>query len=132
MAAGAESVVGEFIARITGGDLDGALALCTDDLEYDNVPMPTLHGVESARGFLAGMLRQGGSGAVRTSWTVHRQVATDDTVFNERTDEFWFGDTHVALPVAGVFVLRDGKIALWRDYFDLRTFEQQLAGEAAG
>ncbi len=124
----AEATVAQFIDRITGGDLEGALALCTDDLEYDNVPMPTLHGVEAARGFLAGMLGEG----VRTSWTVHRQVAAEDTVLNERTDEFWFGDTHVALPVAGVFVLRDGKIALWRDYFDLRTFEQQMAGEAAG
>lgn len=121
----AAQVVDQFIERITGGDLDGALALCTDDLEYDNVPMPTLHGVAAAREFLAGMLGEG----VRTAWTVHRQVADGDTVLNERTDEFWFGDTHIALPVAGVFVLRDGKIALWRDYFDLRTFEQQMAGE---
>jgi limonene-1,2-epoxide hydrolase len=29
-----------------------------------------------------------------------------------------------------VFELRDGLIALWRDFFDLRTFEQQMAGEA--
>ncbi len=118
--------VDEFIRRITSDDLEGALDLCSDDLEYDNVPMPTLHGTEAARGFLAGMVGEG----VRTAWTVHRQVATEDTVFNERTDEFWFGDTHVALPVAGVFVVRDGRIALWRDYFDLRTFEQQMAGGA--
>jgi limonene-1,2-epoxide hydrolase len=121
-----EEIVDRFIATITGGDLEGALALCTDDLEYDNVPMPTLHGIEAARGFLAGMLGEG----VRTEWTVHRQVAAGDTVLNERTDEFWFGDVHIALPVAGVFVVRDGKIALWRDYFDLRTFETQMAGEA--
>ena len=117
-----EELVDRFIALLTGGDLDGALALCTDDLEYDNVPMPTLNGVEAARGFLAGMLGEG----VRTQWTVHRQVAAGDTVLNERTDEFWFGDTHIALPVAGVFEVRDGKIALWRDYFDLRTFETQM------
>jgi len=122
----AEEIVDRFIALVTGGDLDGALALCTDDLEYDNVPMPTLHGVDAARGFLAGMLGEG----VRTQWTVHRQVASGDTVLNERTDEFWFGDVHIALPVAGVFEVRDGKIALWRDYFDLRTFETQMAGEA--
>jgi limonene-1,2-epoxide hydrolase len=123
----AEEIVDRFIALVTGGDLDGALALCTDDLEYDNVPMPTLHGVDAARGFLAGMLGEG----VRTQWTVHRQVAAGDTVLNERTDEFWFGDTHIALPVAGVFVVRDGKLALWRDYFDLRTFETQMAGSDA-
>jgi len=118
--------VDEFIRRITSGDLHGALDLCTDDLEYDNVPMPTLSGKDAALGFLSGMLTEG----VRTAWTVHRQVAGGDVVMNERTDEFWFGDTHIALPVAGVFELRDGLIALWRDFFDLRSFEQQMAGEA--
>lgn len=119
----AEEIVTEFIRRITGGDLDGALALCTDDLEYDNVPMPTLHGLDAARSFLEPMLAAG-----RTAWTVHRQVAAGDTVLNERTDEFWFGDVHIALPVAGVFEVRDEKIRLWRDYFDLRDFEQQMSG----
>ena len=33
----------------------------------------------------------------------------------------------IALPVAGVFELRDGKIAAWRDYFDLQTFMTQSA-----
>ena len=120
------ATVDEFIRTITNGDLDGALELCTDDLEYDNVPMPTLHGKEAAAAFLRPMLGEG----VRVAWTVHRQVAEGDVVLNERTDEFWFGDIHIALPVAGIFELRDGKIALWRDYFDLRTFEQQMAGEA--
>jgi limonene-1,2-epoxide hydrolase len=32
------------------------------------------------------------------------------------------------LPVAGVFEVRDGKIAAWRDYFDLATFTKQLGG----
>jgi len=123
----ADDTVTEFIRRITGGELEGALELCTDDLEYDNVPMPTCYGKEAARGFLGPMLGEG----VRTQWTVHRQVANGELVLNERTDEFWFGETHVALPVAGIFELREGRIALWRDYFDLRTFEQQMSGEAA-
>jgi limonene-1,2-epoxide hydrolase len=42
-------------------------------------------------------------------------------VVTERTDRFRFKDRWVDLPVAGVFELRDGKIALWRDYFDLQT-----------
>ena len=32
------------------------------------------------------------------------------------------------LPVAGVFELRDGKIVLWRDYFDLETIMKQMSG----
>ena len=45
----------------------------------------------------------------------------------ERT-EVWHHSTgeRVSLPVMAVFKFRDGKIALWRDYWDMKTlFEQQ-------
>ncbi|WP_367120236.1 limonene-1,2-epoxide hydrolase family protein [Phenylobacterium sp.] len=32
------------------------------------------------------------------------------------------------MPCCGVFHLRDGKIALWKDYFDLQTYTRALAG----
>jgi limonene-1,2-epoxide hydrolase len=32
----------------------------------------------------------------------------------------------VDLPVVGVFEMANGKIQLWRDYFDLNTYMQQL------
>ena len=59
---------------------------------------------------------------------IHHQVAQGDAVMNERNDRFLVGDRWIELPVAGLFVLRDGKIALWRDYFDLGTFERAMAG----
>ncbi len=37
------------------------------------------------------------------------------------------GDKNLALPVMGVFEIQDGKIAAWRDYFDLATLNQQMA-----
>jgi len=60
-------------------------------------------------------------------WVIHHQVAQGATVMNERTDRFKMGDRWVELPVAGLFVLRDDKIALWRDYFDLGTFQRAMA-----
>jgi limonene-1,2-epoxide hydrolase len=44
---------------------------------------------------------------------------------NERVDVFEMGGKHVEVPVAGVFEIRGGKIAAWRDYFDLATFTKQ-------
>jgi limonene-1,2-epoxide hydrolase len=125
----AEQIVDEFIRLILQKDLDGALALCTDDLEYDNVPMEALHGRDAARAFLSALVTDD----VEIDWVVHRQVASATTVLNERTDSFVFGGgaIRIDLPVAGVFEVRDGRIALWRDYFDLRTFEQQMAGGAS-
>ena len=35
----------------------------------------------------------------------------------ERTDVLRFGRVRVAFWVCGTFELRDGKIAVWRDYF---------------
>jgi len=45
---------------------------------------------------------------------------------NERVDRFKIGDKLVAIPVTGVFEVRAGKIAAWRDYFDLATWQNQL------
>jgi limonene-1,2-epoxide hydrolase len=46
-------------------------------------------------------------------------VATDgDTVVTERTDALRFGRVEQRFWVCGRFEVRDGKIAVWRDYFD--------------
>ena len=52
-------------------------------------------------------------------------------VLTERIDAFEFGDKGVALPVMGTFEIEGGKIARWRDYFDLREFENQMAALSA-
>jgi len=48
-----------------------------------------------------------------------------DVVLTERV-RFVVGGKEIALPVAGVFEVRDGKIAAWRDYFDMASYQQQL------
>jgi limonene-1,2-epoxide hydrolase len=118
-----DETVTEFIRRIEAKDVDGALALCADDLEYDNVPMPTANGKEATRAFLGPFIE----GATAIEWIVHRQTAAGDVVMNERTDRFRLGDRWLEIAVAGVWELRYGKIALWRDYFDLGQFNEQLA-----
>jgi limonene-1,2-epoxide hydrolase len=119
-----EETVNEFIARVCRFDLDSALELVTDDVEYDNVPMGKVFGPDGIRSIL-GMMSEG---LAEVEWVVHRQVANGSTVMNERTDRFRGGDTWIELPVAGLFeVNQDGRITLWRDYFDAATFNDQLA-----
>ena len=50
---------------------------------------------------------------------VHHQVASGDTVMNERTDSITLNGKRVTLPICGVFEIRDGRIKEWREYFDL-------------
>jgi limonene-1,2-epoxide hydrolase len=122
----AEEIVNEFIARVVAKDLDGACGLVADDLEYDNVPMGKNHGPDGLKAFLGVM-----AGNVdEVEFVVHRQAAQGDIVLNERTDRFRIGERWIDLPVAGVFELRDGKIVLWRDYFDMGPVNELLAALA--
>ena len=53
---------------------------------------------------------------------VHRQVSDGNLVMNERTDVMRRKDGEpISLPVTGVFEVEDGKIAAWRDNFDMAT-----------
>ena len=55
-----------------------------------------------------------------------RNIASDGpVVLTERVDIFKFPDKSIELPVMGTFEVRDGKIAAWRDYFDVHQFTSQ-------
>ncbi|NNE74475.1 MAG: SnoaL-like domain-containing protein [Acidimicrobiales bacterium] len=118
----AEAVVNSFLAAIIAKDLDRAIALLAPDCEYDNVPMGVVRGPQAVADILGPML----AGCTEVDWPVHRQVARDTLVFNERTDRFLMPHGWVELPVAGLFEVVDGKITLWRDYFDEATYRRQL------
>jgi limonene-1,2-epoxide hydrolase len=124
-----EEVVDEFIRRITSNDLDAAVALVTADVEYDNVPFAKVIGPEAMKAFLAQM----GTGVDEIEFIVHHQVAQGNVVMNARNDRFRIGEKWLDLPVAGVFEIDDnGLIKLWRDYFDMATYTDQLTAILGG
>ena len=123
-----DAFVRHFIQLLEQKDLDGACALIADDCEYDNVPMRKVFGPEGVRDTLAPFV----ASCSEIDWVIHRQTSSGDTnngtVFNERTDRFKMGDRWVEIPLVGVFEVRNEKITLWRDYFDLAMFQKSLAG----
>lgn len=116
-------IVRAFLDAAEKRDYDTALGLVTDDIEYHNIPMPPVYGPQGVKETLELLL----SACDGFEVVVHREVASGDTVMNERTDRFLHNGRWADLPVAGVFVVRDGRIALWHDYFDLDTIMKQLA-----
>lgn len=123
-----EAVVNAFIAAVERRDLDGAIALLAEDVRYENVPIAPSVGRAAARATLEMVLLS----AREVEWRVDRQVVSGQVVINERVDRFRFEGGWLELPVAGFFeVGDDGLIALWRDYFDMATYMNQL-GELTG
>jgi limonene-1,2-epoxide hydrolase len=103
-------------------DLDAVCALVTDDIEYDNVPIGKVFGPDGVRSVLSGGVT---AAASQVEWVVHRQVENGDTVMNERTDRFLVDGRWIEIPIAAVFEVRDSRVALWRDYFDLESYRRQ-------
>ena len=116
------------MARVVRMDLDGACELVSDDVEYDNVPMGKVvrPGRDQERARPDGRHARRG----RLGRSTARSPA-DSLVLNERTDRFGMNGKWMELPVAGVFEVHDDRITLWRDYFDMTTFTNQLT-ELAG
>ena len=121
----ADEVVTKFMGSFADKDLDTILSFVSDDVFYDNVPIGDMTGKAAMRAFLAPMV--GGNGPVE--FEIHRQAATGNVVFNERTDKMVMKGKDIAIAVTGVFeVNEDGLITFWRDYFDNGMFMQQLRG----
>ena len=60
---------------------------------------------------------------------IHRIAADGAAVLTERTDALILGPLRLQFWVCGVFEVHDGRITLWRDYFD---FFDMLKGTVRG
>lgn len=124
MTQSADELVTEFCALWSQPDPERILSYFTEDAVYHNIPMPAAEGRHAIRELLTTMF----DGFDGIDFTVHRQFGQGDVVMNERTDVMRRSNGgRLELPVMGVFEVRDGKIAAWRDYFDLATVTAGLA-----
>ena len=125
MSADPASVVTAFLAEFDIPNPDPARLAdyFADDAVYHNIPLQPIAGRAAIAAFLANMGPFQPAG-----FEVTRQLAAGDVVMNERVDHFTASGRTFDLPVMGIFELRDGKIAAWRDYFDLAMFQKALAG----
>lgn len=108
-------------------DYDAALPLFTDDCVYENMPMGAVTGPAGVRAVLEPFFAP----TIENQFIILRTAVNGTTVFVERLDRHRLATGWVELPVTGVFEIRDGKIALWRDYFDLATIMTKWPAPAA-
>ncbi len=122
------AIVEKFLYALRDKDLDTAGALLDDNLVYENVGLPTIRGRRRTMKLFAGMQRPGMGFDVR----FHRVVVDGDTVMTERIDALIFGRLRLNFWVCGVFEVHEGRITLWRDYFDMFDMTKALVRGVAG
>ena len=110
-----KSIVDRFIASWRRGDVEAMLECCADDVRYQNMPMEPSVGTAALREVQEMFF----SVAQDFRIEVHRQVSNGNLVMQERTDYFSIGGSGITLPICGVFEIESGRIAAWREYFDM-------------
>ena len=116
-----------FLFALRDQDFDTADGLLADDLVYENVGLPTIRGRARAMKMFRSM-----EGRAGFDVKFHRMAEDGVVVLNERTDALILGPLRLQFWVCGVFEVHDGRITLWRDYFDtLDILKATVRGIAA-
>ncbi|MDK4791029.1 MAG: limonene-1,2-epoxide hydrolase family protein [Acinetobacter sp.] len=109
-----EEIVERFLNALMQQDHVTISELLHPDIVYTNVSLPTFKGGKR----VAGLIKLALSNARKLKFKNHQLVAKENIVLTERTDILEIGPLHVGFWVCGTFEVEDGKIILWRDYFD--------------
>ena len=87
---------------------------------YEDVPTPDAGATGPAA--IAARLRVGLEPIEHYVHHLHQIVAEGPNVVTEHTEDWHFGDgVVVSLPFVSIHRIENGKIELWRDYWDLQT-----------
>ncbi|MBY0565459.1 MAG: nuclear transport factor 2 family protein [Hyphomonadaceae bacterium] len=113
-----EAVIRDFVKAWSRLNPEEIAGYFTEEGVYHNMPAGPVHGRERIRAFIAGFIKDW----TATEWDLLTMVSSGDVVVAERLDRTRSKKGEVDLPCCGVFEMRNGKIAVWRDYFDLATY----------
>ncbi len=115
----------ESLAAWVRGDRDAMAKAYADDIVwYPNRSMNPVHGKVAMMEFM----EKFGRGMTDVFYEQTNMVESGNLLFVEGTENYTKKGRKVQLPYAGVVEFRDGKIIGWRDYFDMKSLEAQLAG----
>ncbi|MCP3810880.1 nuclear transport factor 2 family protein [Mycobacterium sp. 134] len=119
-----DEIVREFCALWSDPDPERMAAYFTEDAVYHNIPLDAVVGREAIAAFITGFV----AAFDGIDFDIHRQITDGHLVMNERTDTMRAkSGQSTPLAVMGVFEIVDGKIAAWRDYFDMAAITRALS-----
>lgn len=120
-------IVRGFCDAMVKRDPEALREYLADDIVYQNTGMPAQAGVDDVLADLAGQFAMFPDSY---EYRLLNIAAVDDVVLTERVDMIAdFEGNHHGVPVMGTFVIEDGKIRRWTDYFDTGLIGKMLSGE---
>jgi limonene-1,2-epoxide hydrolase len=118
-----EKIVRQFIEAWSRLDAEELSSYFTEDGVYHNMPTGPVRGRANVKKMIAGFIGRW----TETQWDILNLVASGDLVIAERLDRTKAGTKAVDLPCTGVFEMENGRIKVWRDYFDLATYAKAMS-----
>ena len=115
------AVVEAFVAAINAKNIDSVMEFFAPDAVYHNMPMAPVSGSAAIRQVIERFIGP----AEKIAWHILNIAETGNSVMAERLDRFVLDGKTVDLPCNGVFEMEDGRIKIWRDYFDMATWLRQ-------
>ena len=112
-----------FIAAWSNLDIDELVGYFCEDGIYYNMPAQPVQGHEKLKLFIEGFIAKW----TKTTWETLNIIGEGNVVIVERLDRTEVGDIKVDLPCCGVFEMKEGKIKIWRDYFDMGTYTKPFS-----
>ena len=95
-------------------DLDRIVNDFTEDGVLHSVMIEPIKGREAIKKQLEPLI----AGSTRLELRIKNVAQVGKTVFLERVDDFDFKGRHGAVPVVGVMEIENGKVKVWREYYD--------------
>jgi len=103
-----------FLRDLASGRIEEALAVVDETIVYENVGFPAVRGKE----LFGRVMRALNGKLIRFDAEILTAAADGPTVLNERIDLLAIGPLRLRFWVCGHFEIADGRIVVWRDYFD--------------
>lgn len=118
-----QATVEAFINAWNTGNMEAAFGMMANDIVWHNIPMEPAVGIAGCQALMANF-----PPVEQTQWVTHHIAANGNVVLTERTDKFLIGGRWRNIRVMGTFEIdAAGKIAKWRDYFDMGEFQREFA-----
>lgn len=109
-----DTIVIRFLEALEQQNYETISELLAPNIAYTNVSLPTFRGKKLVFSLIKTVLRKG------TALQVKKLNVSfnGNVVLTERIDVVIIGPLHVGFWICGKFEVENGKITVWRDYFD--------------